>query len=135
MRRIFADTYYWVALLNPKDEGHRQAIEIGPTISNCVLMTTEEVLSEVLTFFSSRGPGARTAVTSLIENILADEKIVVLPQSHESFMQGLALYRMRLDKGFSMIDCIVMAAMRKDGVLEVLTHDDHFRQEGFTTLL
>jgi predicted nucleic acid-binding protein len=25
MRRVFADTYYWIALLNDKDQGHAAA--------------------------------------------------------------------------------------------------------------
>ena len=35
MRRVFADTYYWIALLNDRDQGLPQA----------AIMTTQEVLS------------------------------------------------------------------------------------------
>jgi predicted nucleic acid-binding protein len=48
---------------------------------------------------------------------------------------GLALYKARPDKGYSLTDCISMHAMRERGVSEIMKHDDHFRQEGFTVLL
>lgn len=39
------------------------------------------------------------------------------------------------DKGYSLTDCISMNVMRAQGMAEVLTHDGHFAQEGFTILL
>jgi predicted nucleic acid-binding protein len=32
-------------------------------------------------------------------------------------------------------DCISMETMRQEGITEILTHDAHFAQEGFTLLL
>jgi predicted nucleic acid-binding protein len=34
-----------------------------------------------------------------------------------------------------MTDCISMVTMRREGITEVLTDDDHFVQEGFIKLL
>jgi hypothetical protein len=31
MKRIFADTSYWIALLNPRDELHARAVAAAPT--------------------------------------------------------------------------------------------------------
>jgi len=47
----------------------------------------------------------------------------------------LALYEARLDKEYSLTDCISMAAMRQEGIIEILTRDGHFTQEGFIILL
>jgi uncharacterized protein len=41
---------------------------------------------------------------------------------------------MRLDKGYSLKDCISMHTMRQRGISEVLTNDRHFEQEGFRAL-
>ena len=57
-----------------------------------------------------------------------------MPQSHESFLAGLDLYEARLDKGYSLTDCISVNTMRAEGVADVLTNDVHFRQEGFRAL-
>lgn len=69
-------------------------------------------------------------VASLIDN----RKITVVPQSHESFMAGLRLYRARPDKGYSLTDCISMEMMRREGIEDILTNDRHFEQEGFRAL-
>jgi predicted nucleic acid-binding protein len=59
----------------------------------------------------------------------------VRPQSHKSFLAGFALYKARPDKEYSLTDCFSMAAMRQEGITDVLTHDQHFTQEDFTILL
>ncbi len=61
--------------------------------------------------------------------------MVVCPQSHQTFLDGYALYKARPDKGYSLTDCISMQAMRQECISEILTHDDHFTQEGFIKLL
>jgi uncharacterized protein len=50
------------------------------------------------------------------------------------FDAALALYEARPDKGYSSTDCRSMNAMKSNGLMEVLTHDHHFTQEGFTIL-
>lgn len=37
-------------------------------------------------------------------------------------------------KAYSLTDCISMEAMRQEGITDILTHDNHFTQEGFTIL-
>ena len=61
--------------------------------------------------------------------------MTVQPQSRESFLAGLRLYEQRNDKGYSLVDCISMTTMRRQGILEILTNDHHFRQEGFRVVL
>ncbi|NBC15242.1 MAG: hypothetical protein GVY09_18270 [Gammaproteobacteria bacterium] len=55
--------------------------------------------------------------------------------TRESFLAGFRLYKARPDKGYSLTDCISMEALRREGLSEVLTNDEHFKQEGFTCLL
>ncbi len=43
--------------------------------------------------------------------------------------------RPRLDKEYSLTDCMGMVICREYGITDVLTHDHHFAQEGFTILL
>lgn len=50
-------------------------------------------------------------------------------------MDGFTLYQARLDKGYSLTDCISMQMMRQLAISKVLTHDKHFAQEGFGVLL
>lgn len=135
MRVVFVDTLYLVALFNPRDQWHDRAIEAANLVSETILITTEDVLVELLNFFSEYGEKARRGAVSQVEGILRNANIEVLSQSHETFMAGLALYKARPDKGYSLTDCISMHAMREHGIIDILTHDNHFRQEGFTVLL
>jgi predicted nucleic acid-binding protein len=135
MRSVFADTCYWIALLNPRDQTHDIAIVDSKGLNDCRTISTEEVLTEPLHYFGARGPYFRTAAAKLVERMRVDPLIHILPQSHEGFLAGIGLYQARPDKGYSLIDCISMDAMRREGLSEVLTNDEHFAQEGFTCLL
>lgn len=135
MRSVFADTIYWIAVLRPSDPYTGWARRAKASLGNVELVTTEEVLGEFLGFVSGAGRHVRQVAVAAAEEILSSRTAVVLPQSHESFLAGLTLYSRRLDKGYSLVDCISMNAMRSRGILEVLTDDRHFAQEGFLPLL
>jgi predicted nucleic acid-binding protein len=135
MRRFFADTVYCIAIANPKDRWHAKAVGVMRSAGQTTLITTEEVLDEFLTYYSGHGPVFRQNAAETVDDALADPLVIVRPQTHRSFLDGLALYKARYDKAYSLTDCISMEAMRQDGITEILTHDAHFRQEGFTVLL
>ena len=134
MKQIFADTFYWIALLNPKDDWYDSVIKVSQSIANSQITTTEEVLTEVLTFYSNSGSRQRKRTVNFIKQIMNNPAVQVIPQDHESFVAGLNLYEKRLDKGYSLTDCISMNTMNQLEILEVLTHDQHFTQEGFIIL-
>jgi len=98
------------------------------------IITSADVLVEYLAFFAKAGPHVRAQAGRLVARLLQDPRVVVVPQSHKLFLDGLDLYRGRLDKGYSLTDCISMLIMRRQGITEILTHDRHFEQEGFRAL-
>jgi len=135
MRTVFADTLYWYGLANPRDQWHAAVLQVRAQLGSIRIVTTEEVLTEFLTAMSGGGDHLRRAAAALVQTILADSSAQVLPQSHFSFLRGLELYERRVDKAYSMVDCISMNAMRDEGITEILTNDHHFAQEGFVVLL
>lgn len=135
MRTLFADALYWVALLNPRDQWHRKARSAAVEYASARLVTTEAVLVEVLNFFAAFRIEMRHATAGTVQDVLDDERIEVIPYSHRAFVDGLELYKDRLDKSYSMVDCMSMQVMRRRDLTDVLTHDAHFTQEGFNTLL
>lgn len=126
MKPVFGDTFYWIALTLPDDEAYSRAQEITDDI-----VTTEEILSEYLTFFSRSPEHLRRQAVANVDAILSNPTVRVIPQSHQSFVAGLELYRNRSDKGYSLTDCISMETMHREGLTHVLTNDRHFEQEGF----
>ncbi len=134
MTALFADTFYWIALADSADNAHRRALTLTAERVTSRIFTTDEVLTEYLTFFSTAPEQFRTEAAESVEGLLASSAVRVIPQSRESFRAGLRLYRARPDKGYSLVDCISMPAMRKEGLTAVLTNDRHFEQEGFRAL-
>ena len=59
MKLVFADTFYWIALINERDEWHHRVIEVSKTLDRVTIVTTDEVLSEVLNFLSTYGDSMR----------------------------------------------------------------------------
>lgn len=135
MKMAFVDTLYFVALFNPRDQWHERAFAASELIADAKLITTEDVLVELLNFFSEYGEKARRGAVTQTEGILSSSNIDVVAQNHKAFIAGLTLYKARPDKGYSLTDCISMHTMREHSITDILTHDDHFRQEGFTVLL
>ena len=133
MKQIFADTFYWVALINKKDNWHQRVIEITSTLKNVEIVTTDEVLIEVLNFLSATVP-LRKRTVQFVDDIMQNPHIKIIAQNRESFLEGFNLYRRRLDKEYSLTDCISMTIMQRLKINEVLTHDNHFKQEGFIIL-
>ncbi len=131
MALAFADTFYWIALTNADDTAHERvaAFDLAPTRPG--LVTTEEVLVEFLTFLSGRGPLSRAKAVAVARGVASNKDVRIVPQSHQSYLSGLDLYASRLDKGFSLTDCISMQTMRREELSDVLTNDRHFEQEGF----
>ncbi len=133
-RLLFADTFYWVALLNPSDAFHARVVSFARALGTAHRATTDEVLTEVLNRFAGAGPYWRGKAATLIHDLRSDPDVNILPQTRADFDAALALYEARPDKGYSLTDCRSMVALRALGVIEVLTNDRHFAQEGFTIL-
>ena len=119
--------------LLPEDDLHITALATGREITESV--TTDSVFVEVLAYMSRRGRAARLAAVTLVEELRNDDGVTIVHQDAALFYAGLELYRKRLDKGYSLTDCMSMNVCRATGIDDVLTHDQHFSQEGFSVLL
>ena len=123
-------------MIDPKDQWHNIATAIGKTLTNDALLTTDEVLTEVLAFFSAFDPRMRQYVSTFVLDLITNHTYVeVVEQSRASFLAGLALYDRRPDKSYSLVDCISMQFMKAEGLRDVLTSDSDFVHEGFRVLL
>ncbi len=135
MKRLFADTVYWIALTNSFDQYHAKAVEVSSALGNCRLFTTEAVLTEFLNALADKGPLVRAAAVEMVEAIMSNSQVTVIPQTLRTFSRSLAYYKARPDKGYSLTDCGSMLLMRERRLSEALTTDRHFEQEGFVALL
>lgn len=136
MSPIFADTSFWIALLNPRDQWYKYANTIADEMIKIPIATTDEVLVETLTYFSGFGAIARRSAAQFVTMLHTNPNATVFPQSRESFFSGLELYRARSDKKYSFTDCISMYVIKHHSLSkEIFTNDRHFEQEGFKILM
>ena len=130
MPRAFADTSFWQGRYFRQDQWHRSALDAERRLGHPLhLVTTQEVLTEFLAGVSGN-QYTRLVGVRAVEEIYRDPIITVFPQTAESFARGFDLYRNRMDKGYSLVDCISMNTMDYYGISLVLTSDHHFEQEG-----
>lgn len=127
-RPPFADTWFFLALLDPRDGGHAQARAHLRTAS-LQFVTTHAVVCEVLDAITSRYQ--RERVAAAMAEFLRAPDAQFIPISDALFERGLAHYQKHSDKGWSLTDCLSMLVMADFGLTEVLTADHHFAQAGY----
>jgi len=135
MNIVFADTAYWVAVANPKDEWASAAARARKQLGDAQIVTCDEIVTEFLDAVAAGGRQVRGQAVKMARQILAATNVTVVSQSRTSLLGGLELYESRADKGYSPTDCIAMQAMYEKRIYEVLTSDHHFAQEGFRILM
>ena|SRR2546430_3751398 len=132
MSETFADTFYFLALLNPKDSAHASARDASRGRVGG-LVTTHWVLTEVGDAFAL--PAHRAKFLALLAELETDPSVVIVPFGRRLFRRGVELYRNRPDKDWPLTDCVSFVVMTDRGIRDALTGDDHFRQAGFIALL
>lgn len=132
MAALFADTFYFIALLDSSDASHPQAVAWARQ-KGVSFVTTEYVLLELGDAFHA--PGQREEFAVFHDAVRADSKFRVLPAGPALYSAGLNLFRRRRDKYWQLTDCISFAVMKEHRLREALTGDAHFEQAGFTALL
>src|SRR4051812_20714880 len=132
MLEHFADTWFLIAIFDRLDSHHRQARRIQQRLPPARFVTHDGVLSEFLAFVAGTDENNRRAAVTLVRDTVL--RHVVVPGDRGLFVRALDLYERRLDKAYSLVDCMSMVVMRDHGITHVLTNDHHFRQEGFTVV-
>ncbi len=132
MRAVFADTFFFHALLDRGDARHAQAIVESRTPQRR-FVTTEAVLMELGDALHL--PGERGEFTAIVDLVRKSAAWELVPASAALFQAGLEIFRRYSDKEWQMTDCISIAVMRQRHLREVLTGDAHFEQAGFKALL
>lgn len=130
MSEVFADSSYWLAILNPNDELHAAARKI--TLEGR-LVTTAAVQLEVMDAFSA--PRHRPLALTFWQATATHSDVAVIPLDADLMVRSVALFEERRDKAWSLTDCVSFVVMRDRGITAALTSDRHFEQAGFRATL
>ena len=134
MPPAFVDSAYDIAILLKTDDLHERALQLS-SMTDEPTVTTDGVCVEVLAHVCDRGSHLRALGLQLFDGLRTDPNVTIVRQTPELFDAGIELYRQRPDKGCSLTDCMSMLVCRQLGIVDVLTHDRHFEQEGFSIFL
>jgi len=132
---VFADTLYFIATSRPRDQWAGPARMAEENLGEFKIVTTDAILVEFLGALAKGGVQVRGIAIRMVEAILNNANVKVVPQGRDLFLKGLEFYQNRQDKEYSLTDCISMVVMKDENISKVLTHDHHFEQEGFEILI
>ena len=132
MNPVFADTSFYLAFLAERGVWHSRAFSLSESLNRSTV-TTAWVLTELADALAD--PRERPNFLRFLATLRDDPNCEIVPASQNLFDSGVKLYADRLDKRWSLTDCISFVVMRDRGITDALTADRHFEQAGFVTLL
>jgi predicted nucleic acid-binding protein len=117
---LFVDTGFLIAVEMVADQHHaaataswRQIVRDPPE-----LVTTSFVLSELITFFTSRGRHGKAV--DVAENLKTSPSVRLVYVDEALFEAGFEYLKRRPDKRFSLTDCISFVVMNRLGIHQAL---------------
>ena len=114
---------------DPRHEDAGRHVDAAPS-----LLTHSYVLAEFVPLCHTRRLN-RVHSLEFIGDFLDDPDVEIVWVDKALHRAALDLLQGRLDKTYSLCDAVSFLLMRKWGVSEALTTDQHFEQEGFVRLL
>lgn len=135
MNRVFADTSYWIAVVDSRDAHSVAAHGWSAENPNVEIVTSEFVFLELLNAMGSFGQRFRSGAVHLLRSAETNPRVRLVVYSHEIWSRAVDLYAARADKRWSLTDCTSFLIMQEHGIREALTSDSDFEQAGFVALL
>jgi uncharacterized protein len=132
VKTVFADSFFFLAILNPADGAYKRSVEVSRSLV-ARRVTTAWVLTEVADAMAQ--PVNRPVFLGFLTALERNPAVTIVPASDALYRRGLDFYRRRIDKAWSLTDCISFVVMQEHGITTALTGDHHFTQAGFAALL
>ena len=129
---MFLDTSGLLCLHDSRDGLHEGAIHAVCRADR--FFTHNYVLAELVALAHARSLPRRPTLNYL-RDLLGNPLIEVLWVDESFHLAGLDLLYRRPDKSYSLCDAISFLQMQERRIIEALTTDRHFEQEGFVRLL
>ena len=131
MKTAFADTFYFLALLDSREKRHHAAIAASRDTA-LRIMTTEWILVEFGDAYCD--PKDRPDFIAVYRSLMVHPRVKIVCSSAQLFERGVEFFDKRADKKWSLTDCLSFVVMQEEGIREALTGDRDFEQAGFVAL-
>jgi len=134
MKKVFFDSWGWVAIINKADAYHGEVFSFYKTFlsQSGKPVTTDYILSETITFL--RAKISCESVSVFIETILAsvkEERMTLERIDEKRWTRAWETAKKYNDKPYiSFVDFTSFIVMKELGVSNALTSDKHFEEVG-----
>ena len=126
---IFIDTGAFLARYLARDQYYGDAASVWQQLTRERPITTNFVLDETLTLLARRSSYPFAAAKA--RTIVTTNAFTILRPSAQDELSSLELFEKYVDQKISFTDCVSFTLMRKAGLNQVFTFDQHFRYAGF----
>jgi len=129
---MLLDTSGLYSYFDKDDAFHVSAVEYFD--ASVSMLINDYVLAEFVPLCLVRGLN-REKTLAFVEEILLSPFIEKIWTTELNYLEALNLLKTRSDKTYSLCDAASFILMRQYEIVEALTTDKHFEQEGFVRLL
>ena len=129
---MLLDTSGLLCLLHKAEPFHKEAV--ASYQSARTRLTHSYILAEFVALAQVRGL-PRTTTLAFVSDLLDHPNIETVWVTESLHREAIALLLDRSDKTYSLCDAVSFVLMRQQNIMEALTTDRHFEQEGFRRLL
>ena len=128
MKAIFADSSFWIALRDKREQYH----SIAKTLAAEMLQAKTTFVITVMIFAETHAYFSRELVLRerIIRDFWENPVIQIEPISHQDQVEAISILRQHKDKRYSLCDAISFAIIRRLHVTQALSFDAHFEQFG-----
>ena len=125
---VFPDASFWIAYRDERQNLHEEAKRILGEVfrRRSKFVTTLPVLCEIQAHFSRSLKKKKLVLEDFENNPLVHQEEI----AHMDQQRAFELLRRHADKSYSLCDALSFVIIRRVGLKQVLTFDDHFRQFG-----
>jgi predicted nucleic acid-binding protein len=129
--RVFVDTSFVLALINERDQYHKQAEALSFKFEESLLITTVAVLLEI---GNALAKDFRRDATAVIDLLRTSARVQVIQIDEHLLQKALEIYEKYDDKTWGLVDCLSFIVMGEHGLTDVLTFDADFSAAGFIVI-
>ncbi|MBM4031174.1 MAG: type II toxin-antitoxin system VapC family toxin [Planctomycetes bacterium] len=129
---MFLDTSGLLCYFDEGDDRHEDASVLMGSAD--LLITHNYVLAEFIPLCHTRRLNRKRSL-AFASRLMDNPGVEIIWVDRSLHQTALAFLRARPDKTYSLCDAVSFILMRRRGIIEALSTDVHFAQEGFVRLL
>lgn len=119
--RIVVDSNYYLALVNPLDSLHQNAVNITHQIEKKQAVISDYIFSEITTVISQKI--SKQAAVELGSSLLNNPLIQMTTINHSLFLASWKIFLKLKQKNLSFVDCSILALMKQLNIKQLLSFD------------